>query len=414
MPATEQANAYDVYLAAHDLLHEPARLQDRLYRPPWRPGPGEDWFRDDPRLPLRRAEVEAARDALNLVRGAVTLPYRDPSVPSYTEHVHGYMQLRRLALVLECEACVLAARGDLAGALSSLLDTFHLANDVATARTFLTVTVGIAICAIGRRRAWLLVDRLPASVAADAARRLSAELPREPTWRAVVDGEDAWGQAARAELFGHDDWRETLRKVFDFHGAGPHSYDALRRLSPEEYTAIETAYHETLRRSADGPYRPYLPPRPRHPAFDFGTDTTPLVRLRYLSGQAMNRLLAVRLAVHARHAAGRPMPRHLDELVPEYLPDVPLDPFSNGEPLCCAPGAGELLVWSRGPDGVDDRGMPASKGLLLRRRLSVGGLALDTKGDLLMGVNVDSPEPWLDNPGRTWLWKRATKAQKLP
>ena len=50
-------------------------------------------------------------------------------------------------------------------------------------------------------------------------------------------------------------------------------------------------------------------------------------------------------------------PARLEDLVPAYLPAVPLDPYRSGTPLCYA---GDLL-YSVGPDGLDQGGKPGDK-----------------------------------------------------
>ncbi|CAN5524519.1 hypothetical protein BH09PLA1_BH09PLA1_34280 [soil metagenome] len=51
------------------------------------------------------------------------------------------------------------------------------------------------------------------------------------------------------------------------------------------------------------------------------------------------------------------LPTKLDELVPKYLPSVPLDPFAPaGRAFVYAPDAGHPMIYSVGVDGVDDGG----------------------------------------------------------
>lgn len=49
------------------------------------------------------------------------------------------------------------------------------------------------------------------------------------------------------------------------------------------------------------------------------------------------------------------LPKMLDELVPDFLASVPSDPFGGG-PLRYRADETEYLVYSVGPDGVDDGG----------------------------------------------------------
>ncbi|MBN9689572.1 MAG: hypothetical protein J0M24_04980 [Verrucomicrobia bacterium] len=51
------------------------------------------------------------------------------------------------------------------------------------------------------------------------------------------------------------------------------------------------------------------------------------------------------------------LPTQLEQLVPEFLPTVPLDPF-DGRPLRYVPSREGYVLYSVGPDKVDDRGRP--------------------------------------------------------
>jgi hypothetical protein len=72
---------------------------------------------------------------------------------------------------------------------------------------------------------------------------------------------------------------------------------------------------------------------------------------------AMQRLLDTELAIHLfREKQGR-LPQKLDELVPDYLDAVPLDPFSE-QALVYRPENGSYLLYSVAPDGMDNQGRP--------------------------------------------------------
>ena len=67
------------------------------------------------------------------------------------------------------------------------------------------------------------------------------------------------------------------------------------------------------------------------------------------------RITQARLAARAyeqEHGAAPPSPA---ALVPRYLPAVPQDPFA-ARPLACRRRGGRLLLYSRGPDGLDQGG----------------------------------------------------------
>ena len=52
----------------------------------------------------------------------------------------------------------------------------------------------------------------------------------------------------------------------------------------------------------------------------------------------------------------------MDELATKYLSHVPQDPFS-GQPLIYHAQGTNRLLYSVGPDGVDDGGKPLGRGL---------------------------------------------------
>jgi hypothetical protein len=70
------------------------------------------------------------------------------------------------------------------------------------------------------------------------------------------------------------------------------------------------------------------------------------------------RLLAAELALRAYEADRGRVPTRLDELVPNYLAKLPGDPFA-GQALIYRPQGATWLLYSIGPDGVDDGGKPA-------------------------------------------------------
>jgi len=75
----------------------------------------------------------------------------------------------------------------------------------------------------------------------------------------------------------------------------------------------------------------------------------------YAEGEANSRATDAALAVERfRRKTGR-LPEKLDELVPEFLDEVPLDPF-DGKPLRYSVREDAYVIHSIGPDRVDDGG----------------------------------------------------------
>ncbi len=75
---------------------------------------------------------------------------------------------------------------------------------------------------------------------------------------------------------------------------------------------------------------------------------------------AMQRMTAVRLAMRlAELDLGRSVAK-LEELVPDYLPGIPTDPFAEDAPLKLGRWGGKDVIYSVGPDGHDGGGQWAA------------------------------------------------------
>jgi hypothetical protein len=72
---------------------------------------------------------------------------------------------------------------------------------------------------------------------------------------------------------------------------------------------------------------------------------------------AKARLLQVSLALRLFESENGSPPRELRELVPKFLPELPLDPFAKALP-CYRLNGTNWLLYSLGPDEVDNRGIP--------------------------------------------------------
>jgi hypothetical protein len=95
---------------------------------------------------------------------------------------------------------------------------------------------------------------------------------------------------------------------------------------------------------------------------------------RHKAVVAHERLLTAELALRCYASTHGGGPARLEDLVTNYLSKVPLDPFT-GQPLIYKPQSTNWLLYSVGPDGLDDGGRPAGRGVM-------------SKGDLLFN------SPW--------------------
>lgn len=91
-----------------------------------------------------------------------------------------------------------------------------------------------------------------------------------------------------------------------------------------------------------------------------------------LGAAAKTRLLICDLALRLHLAQRGELPKRLEQLVPDYLPTLPLDPFTE-RPFIYRPNGSTFLLYSVGRDLQDDGGTP------------VPGGAISGNGDLTLG-----------------------------
>jgi hypothetical protein len=209
--------------------------------------------------------------------------------------------MKCLALLLVAEARVHAEDNQPAEAAASCLDAMRLGNEISRGGAMINRLVGIACEAIGR---YSLLKVVPEFTPAESRRVLTAlqEIDRtRVSYDEVMRNERAYFYRQFRQYPNPILW---VRALWDLRGS--------RQLALEKHKRI----------------------------------------------MAYNRLLATELALRcycSEKACGAP-PR-LQALVPEYLARVPEDPFS-GQPLLYRPHGTNWLLYSVGPDGVDNGGRP--------------------------------------------------------
>lgn len=77
--------------------------------------------------------------------------------------------------------------------------------------------------------------------------------------------------------------------------------------------------------------------------------------------EAESDVIRAALAVERFYLAERRLPSKLDELAPRFLASRPIDPC-DGQPLRYRVEPSEYIIYSVGPNGVDDGGRPAPSG----------------------------------------------------
>jgi hypothetical protein len=106
---------------------------------------------------------------------------------------------------------------------------------------------------------------------------------------------------------------------------------------------------------------------------------------------AFRALLLASYALQAYHADHGRYPGTLGELSPAYLSAVPNDPFALNTPLRYTRNGTSYVLYSVGPDGIDNGGTPSADGQATTRpKLSLAESILfpESCGDMVAGVNL--------------------------
>jgi len=225
------------------------------------------------------------------------------NVPAILSQLAG---LQRLAYLLEAEGRLRESDDRLADAAQSYVDAIHFGNEMSRGGFIISRNVGILCEMIGGTALSRLVPKLNP----EAARRVIAELEQIDTAGVT--------------------WDEVRRNESSF---ARYEYKFARQQLGGWFNAIPL----TMTRWVDAW-------RGRKQAE---------MRDRQLAAHV--RLLTADLALRCYESEQRRAPTGLEQLVPQYLQRVPSDPFS-GRPMIYRPQGTNWLLYSVGPDSVDDGG----------------------------------------------------------
>jgi len=323
---------------------------------------------------IHRADVRGALEhharAFPLLDKALALPtcrFDLDYAASFAMELPHLSELRHLARLLKARAFLRTHEGDVAGALRDverMLRLRHALDDepllISRLVRLAIVTMAIdALSKIGEGRP------LPEEEAARLVKRLAAVGPWATMHAALVS----------ERAFGMDAVNTVLRGELTPTGSrGTFATRAVASVGGFWMRWNQVAYIELMTEMIDASALP--PMQALDAARDIEDRMTKLSDVRGLFAKmmmpalanAMKRTAMVQARAHAaavgiacrlyerRH--GR-RPSDLSRLAPEFLDTLPVDAFTN-KPLKVAPTANGFVVYSLGPNGVDDGGTPSA------------------------------------------------------
>jgi hypothetical protein len=253
-----------------------------------------------------RALVTINAEALSLLRVGLTRHCAIPTeaqIANFANISVDLIGLKSLAKVLWAEGRLAETENRPADAARSYVDAIRLGTEMSRGGLMMNRLVGIACEGLGGARLVNLVPKLTC----DQMRSVIAELEQ-------IDNSTVT-------------WREVLANENRFVRAQTGSYPNPIKLLSDLWQA------RSMRKASQE---------------------------RHDLAAAHLRLLTMELALRRFQCDRGNRPENLSLLVPKYLQRLPSDPFS-GNPLVYRPAGTNWLLYSLGPDRVDDGGKPVGK-----------------------------------------------------
>ncbi len=354
-------NGYDDFLAAIELLPEPPDYQ----------GPGAKTMLAEGLDSYSDAELRQFLSAHHLALNKLRKALNKPFVVSYQwlfegrswEALFPYLsEAQQLVRVLAVDSAYHLDGGRHHQAWSNLRATLTLGNNVCRGGTLehWVVSQGIQQNALKTCKEWIARDP-PADILLQANQFLKHLHGRQvPTWKKVAMG--VW------------DTRQALKGLYQEHWSTEKSQETNERnpgvvalLNMDSNTVLQAweQYAVGLIEIAKMPF--FTVSEKQIIATVEGSDWPPSVAARWLP-RLLNKeavmqtqlrgteiMAALELYRYNQPHQGR-YPATLQDLVPEYLPEVPKDPFTGQDLLYRRTGRFTYKLYSAGPNKLDDGG----------------------------------------------------------
>ena len=335
-------------------------------------------------LKRQRASTQKNAAPLALVRQALKMPIVVPPKRGLRAPSPPYSDLRWLSRIILQESAVRAADGNPNLAVDGALDVVEMGAVLQNNSNSIGMLVGLAIESLGRGDIMRRRGEMSPEEAAQAARRLQAIEAKRPSFAAIQQEVMRNNLSEMRDLLRGPEWKkfrdgsDTKSYARMLKGFG--DITALRRTSDLQIESNFMAASQAIIARDRLPYSPKLPivpdPADAMSALFVGAETSRGVtrsRVSYERNAAAHRLLMVDLALQASTPSIDKYPQSLSELAPKYLKPVPRDPFAPNSPLGYKRQGDTFLLYSVGPDGIDNGGEP----------IKGRGISRDSVGDIL-------------------------------
>jgi len=380
-------NAFDYYLKSTQMLVDQgmidnaSRIVDYARRHPSEIVPPDT-------LTAMCDVVSKNRNALDEFRKGFPYEYQGPEIKSVDQMCPYYKGYREIARLLAVSAYIQAHDDKPATAINYLLDNMELGSDVPRGGGALARLVGVACQAIGRAPAWNIIDVLNAKETIAALKRVQKIRENTlPIYQTMEQERNSLIYILQQSLYPKPGIKPSIAdmsKMSDFQkrrilSRVSNHYDELIEYTKKPYVTMVKAPSElkptmnpfTFRADAIASvYSEILEP-----------DANKLV-LKYTIGESFNALFEATLALHAYKLQYGKYPDNLNQLA-KYCKTPVKDPFVGNDSLRYKKTVNSYLLYSVGPDGVDNGGQPIMNTNQNQKSLKIEATS---KGDIVAGV----------------------------
>ncbi len=294
---------------------------------------------------------------------------RDYGRPSIYMLLPEIQELRGGARLLALDARVKAADHDLHGALDDCRALLSMTDHVASDPLLVAMLVSAAIQGISAKTLEAVLNSAPATAEDLASLDVGDTLSYQQAFRRTLRMEEAFGQAT---VYDVATGRISLGELGAINGKPCSSptgwFPPVYRLfflgeDLDSYHRIAATWQRLA-------MKPYYQAKPEWDAFEAKFVARPVGLLTKMlapavahcseaaaRADAQHDVLRLAVAVCRFQARHNRFPSDPSELVPDCIAAVPRDPF-DGKPLRMKKTEGKLVVYSIGPDAIDNGGAP--------------------------------------------------------
>ncbi|HEX8835073.1 MAG TPA: hypothetical protein VF719_12770, partial [Abditibacteriaceae bacterium] len=325
-------------------------------------------------LALMRAFTDANTELLQVAHEVLKSPPHRPQQDYSEEGINSiyafHTTVRDISRIMMQRGRVQAADGDLSGALQTDLDIVALGVGVQRGGVVIDSLIGNALESSGRANLRRNLPRFDATLAREAAARLIALDAAHLSYADTVRSEKALNLALLKKTLNSTDWKSFRAGVdeeieFPDTGFTKVEIDLVRATTDEDIINDVAGVIDAAIERAAQPYDNTLTPlkapvnaASRIFAHTYLRSVQPDGRINFERNRNSNRMLAVAFALQSYHADNREYPTSLGQLVPQYLDTIPTDPFEKNAPLRYRHTPDGYVLYSVGPDGMDNNGEP--------------------------------------------------------